>query len=99
MSSDPHAVLRDRVLDSVLRGPGETDPELRMSVAEQKNVPDELKQLIEKIHRNAYKVTDEDISRLQSRYNDDQLFELVVSAAIGASRERLLAGLDALEKA
>ena len=99
MSSDPHAVLRDRVLDSVLRGPGETDPELRNAVAERKNVPDELKDLVEKIHRHAYKVTDEDLSRLQTRYSDDQLFELVVSAALGASRERLLAGLDALDKA
>ena len=99
MTSDPHAVLRDRVLDSVLRGPGESDPALRNSVAERKDVPDELKDVIEKIHRHAYKVTDEDIGRLQTRYSDDQLFELIVSAAIGASRERLLAGLDALEKA
>ena len=99
MSPDPHAVLRDRVLDSVLRGPGETNPALRMSVAERNNVPDELKELVEKIHRHPYKVTDEDISRLQTRYSDDQLFELVVSAALGASRERLLAGLDALEMA
>lgn len=99
MSFDPHAVLRDRVLDSVLRGPGESDPALRVSVAERKDVPDELRDVVEKIHRHAYKVTDEDIGRLQTRYSDDQLFELVVSAALGASRERLLAGLDALEKA
>jgi alkylhydroperoxidase family enzyme len=99
MTSDPHAVLRDCVLDSVLRGKGESDPALRLAVAAQNNVPDELKEVVDKIHRHAYKVTDEDISRLQTKYSDDQLFELVVSAAIGASRERLLAGLDALEKA
>jgi len=99
MSADPHAGLRDKVLDSVLRGPGESDPALRVAVAERNNVPDELKDVVEKIHRHAYKVTDEDIGRLQTRYSDDQLFELVVSAALGASRERLLAGLDALEKA
>ena len=99
MTSDPHAVLRDRVLDSVLRGKGESDPALRLAVATQNAVPDDLKDVIEKIHRHAYKVTDEDITRLQTRYSDDQLFELVVSAALGASRERLLAGLDALEKA
>lgn len=99
MTADPHAELRDRVLDSVLRGPGESDPALRMSVAERENVPDDLKDLIDKIHRHAYKVTDEDIAGLQKRYSDDKLFEIVVSAALGASRQRLISGLEALERA
>ena len=99
MTREPHAVLRDRVLDSVLRGPGETHPSLRLAVAERNNVPDELKDVVDKIHRHAYKVTDEDISRLQTKYTDDELFEIVVSAALGASHERLTAGLEALEEA
>jgi hypothetical protein len=36
---------------------------------------------------------------LQQRYGDNPLFEIIVSASLGASRARLLAGLDALEKA
>jgi hypothetical protein len=44
-------------------------------------------------------VTDDDIARVQSKYGDDQLFEIIVSAALGASRNRLLAGLTALEHA
>ena len=51
------------------------------------------------IHRHAYRVTDEDIERLQARYGDDRLFEIIVSAAVGASRNRLMAGLRALEEA
>jgi alkylhydroperoxidase family enzyme len=97
--NDPHAALRDRVLDSVLRGPGESDPHIRAAAAEGSGVPAELQLLIEKIHRHAYKVTDEDIARLQTKYTDDQLFEIVVSAAVGASRQRLSAGLQALEEA
>ena len=96
---DPHAILRDRVLDSVLRGRGETDPAVRAAAAEGSGVPAELQVLVEKIHRHAYKVTDEDISRLQAKYTDDQLFEIIVSAALGASHQRLSAGLDALEEA
>jgi len=42
---------------------------------------------------------DEEIAALQARYSDDQLFELIVSAAVGASRKRLMAGLKALEEA
>jgi len=54
---------------------------------------------VEKIHRHAYRVTDEDIARLQATYGDDRLFEIIVSTAVGASRARLAAGLQALEDA
>jgi hypothetical protein len=97
--SDPHANLRDRVLESVLQGPGESDPAVRQAAAQGRGVPSDLQPLIDKIHRHAYKVTDEDIARAQAKYGDDQMFEIVVSAALGASRQRLLAGLRALEEA
>jgi hypothetical protein len=97
--SDPHASLRDRVLESVLQGPGESDPAIRQAAAQGRGVPSDLQPLVDKIHRHAYKVTDEDIARAQAKYGDDQMFEIVVSAALGASRQRLLAGLRALEEA
>ena len=93
---DPHAALRDRVLQLVLNGPGETDPALRNAAADGQGVPAELAPLVEKVHARAYKVTDDDVARLQPKYSDDQLFEIVVSAALGASRHRLEAGLRAL---
>ncbi|HMC53711.1 MAG: hypothetical protein DMD35_17435 [Gemmatimonadetes bacterium] len=96
---DPHAAARDAALRTVLDGPGETDPSLRHAAAEGVGVPDDLRALVEKIHRHAYRVTDEEIAALQARYDDDQLFELIVSAAVGASRRRLMAGLKALEDA
>jgi hypothetical protein len=96
---DPHAAARDAVLRTVLDGPGTTDPSLRYAAAEGVGMPDDLKTLVEKIHRHAYKVTDEEIAALQAKYSDDQLFEIVVSAAVGASRQRLMAGLKALEEA
>ena len=94
---DPHATLRDQVLKRALDGAGEADTALRNAAADRKGVPPELQPLIDKIHDHAYKVTDEDLAQLQKKYNDDQLFEIVVSAALGASRKRLLAGLAALE--
>ena len=97
--TDPHASLRDRVFNSVLTGPGVSDAALRRTVAEGAGVPADLEPLIDKIHRHAYKVTDDDVARLQTKYGDDQMFEIVVSAALGASRKRLLAGLMALEEA
>jgi len=98
-TSDPHAALRDRALDRVLNGPGESDPAVRNAAASGKGVPADLQTLVDKIHRHAYKVTDEDIAQLQAKHGDDRMFEIVVSAALGASRERLFAGLKALEEA
>jgi hypothetical protein len=97
--TDPHARLRDRVLQSVLQGAGESDPAIRRAAAEGTAVPPELQALVDKIHRHAYRVTDDDIARLRATYGDDEMFEIIVSAALGASRKRLLAGLDALAEA
>lgn len=62
-------------------------------------MPLELQALVEKIERHAYRVTDEEVAALQKTYGDDRMFEIIVSAALGASRRRLFAGLDALEDA
>ena len=99
VTADPHARFRDKVLESVLQGRGETDPAIRQAAADGRGVPADLEALVDKIHRHAYRVTDEDLARLRSTYADDQLFEIIVSAALGASRKRLLAGLAALEDA
>ena len=99
MTSDPHADLRDRAFRAVFDGPGQTDAALRHAVAERTGVPADLQALVDKIHRHAYKVTDDDLARLRATYSEDALFEIVVSAALGASRQRLFAGLAALEKA
>ena len=99
VTTDPHAHLRDRVLQQVLDGPGESDSALRRAAADGKGIPPDLQMLVDKIHQHAYRVTDEDIARVQAKYGDDRTFELVVSAALGASRKRLIAGLAALEDA
>jgi hypothetical protein len=96
---DPHAKLRDEVLRRVLEGQAEVEPALRRAAAEGAGLPADLQPLVEKIHQHAYKVTDDDVARLQAVYGDDRMFEIVVSAAVGASRARLLAGLRALEEA
>lgn len=99
MISDPHATLRDRVLESVLQGPGESRPAIRSAAAEGKGLPTDLQPLVEKIHAHAYQITGADVARAQATYGDDQMFEIIVSAALGASRKRLAAGLAALDEA
>ena len=96
---DPHAKLFDELFRQVLDGPGETAPELRRAAARNQDVPADLQALVEKVHKHAYKVTDQDVARPQATYGDDRMFEIIVSAALGASRKRLMAGLAALEDA
>ncbi len=97
--NDPHAALRDAVLDQVLNGPGESASALRNAGADGAGLPPDLQPLVDKIHAHAYRVTNDDVARAQRTYGDDRLFEVVVSAALGASRRRLMAGLRALEEA
>jgi hypothetical protein len=90
--------LREATRAAVLRGPGRTTPELRQAVA-QGDPPAELAGLVDKIRRHAYQVTDEDLADLRARYDEDQLFEIIVAAALGAAGTRIDAGLRALEGA
>ena len=99
MSRDPHEVLRRKALEIVLTAPGESQPSVRRAAFEGRDVPADLQALIEKIRAHAYKVTDEDLERLQATYGDDALFEIIVATALGASERRLLAGLEALNDA
>ena len=84
--------------DAVLDGPGAVEPSLRRQVAQGAPPPD-LAVLVEKIRRHAYRVTDEDVNALRARYSEDQLFELIVAATLGAAEHRLERALAALEDA
>jgi hypothetical protein len=84
--------------EAAVSGPGATDPVVRRQVADGAPPP-ELTLLVQKIRNHAYKVTDEDLDALRARYPEDQLFELIVAAAIGASESRMKAALAALERA
>ncbi|MEO5568840.1 MAG: hypothetical protein ABIR92_10120 [Gemmatimonadaceae bacterium] len=96
---DPHAKRRDRALASVLDGPAHSDSVIRNAAANNAGLPVDLQALVAKIHAHAYRVTDEDVAKAQAKYSDDKLFEIIVSAAMGASRQRLDAGLKALDDA
>lgn len=81
-----------------MSGPGILPPALRRSVA-RGEPPAELRELVEKIRRHAYRVTDADVDALRPRYSEDELFEIIVAAALGAAEARIEAGLAALAEA
>lgn len=99
MIPDPNATLRDRVLQRVVDGEAQSSAAVRKAAFEGAGLSPDLKPLIDKVHAHAYKVTDEDVAKVQGVYGDDPLFEIIVSAALGASTKRLRAGLKALADA
>ena len=83
----------------MLRAPGNTSPALRQAVATRGELPPHLVAFVDKIHRHAHRITDEDLAALRAHCNEDELFEIIVAAALGAATVRLTAGLRALEEA
>lgn len=60
-------------------------------------VPEEVRAFVDKVARHAYRVTDADVEALRSAgHSEDAVFELIVSAALGAGCGRLERGLAAL---
>jgi hypothetical protein len=90
-------------------GRGETEPALRRAVAGRAEtpldagggaIPPELEGYVDKVARQAYRVTDDDIAALRSAgHSEDAIFEITLSAALGAGLVRMERGLAALEGA
>ena len=63
-------------------------------------LPPEVRELVEKIARHAYRVTDEDIHHvLHAGHSEDAVFEIVVCAAVGAGAARFERAMEALGNA
>lgn len=92
---------------AVLQTPGETEPALReaaFAVAAGAPtagaLPADAANLVEKVARHAWKVTDGDVERLQAAgWSEDALFELIVATAAGAGLGRLERVLHAFDAA
>jgi alkylhydroperoxidase family enzyme len=90
--------LQRATRDAVLGGRGTVDSAIRERVA-YGDPPLDLERLVQKIRDHAYRVTDADVDALRGRYSEDQIFELIVAAALGAAEHRLNRALAALESA
>ncbi|HYT76261.1 MAG TPA: hypothetical protein VEL79_16005 [Vicinamibacterales bacterium] len=99
MTLDRFAALRNALVSRVLDGPGDSDVGVRRAAATGTDLPADLQALVHKIRHQAYKVTDDDVARLRTKYSEDELFEIIVNAAVGASLNGLTIALRAIEQA
>ena len=98
-----HQRHADEVADlllAVLYSSGFTEPNTREAAFQGGELQALFRENVEKILGESYRITDDDINNLlASGYSQDAIFEITVSAALGAATKRLEAGLSALKKA
>ncbi|MGH9585839.1 MAG: hypothetical protein ACRD3F_02725 [Acidobacteriaceae bacterium] len=89
---------RKALIGRILEGDGKSLPSDRRAAFNNSGVAEPLGTLVDKVARRPYGVTEEDIAVVQeSVLSEDQLFEIVVCAAIGAATRLHDAALAALE--
>jgi hypothetical protein len=91
---------RTSVVDRVLGGDGKASKEQRRAAFDNKGVNEGARGLVDKVAKNAWKVTDEDVAAVKAAgVSEDQIFELCVSAALGQATRQLESALAALDVA
>ncbi len=98
-TEDKKRQAHQAVVTRVLEGDGKASHAQRRAAFDNAGLAEPLKTLVNKVAQSAYKITDDDITAVrESGLSEDEIFELVICAAIGqATRqyERALVALDA----
>jgi hypothetical protein len=91
---------RKSLVTRLLEGDGRASRDQRRAAFDNAGLPKPLNMLIDKVAKHAYQVSDEDITAARaSGISEDQIFEMVVCAAIGQASRQYDTALKALEAA
>jgi alkylhydroperoxidase family enzyme len=94
------AQLHGELVARVLEGDGQAAPELRRAAFENAGLGEPIHTLIEKVAKHSHQVTDEDIAGVRAAgLSEDQIFELVVCAAVGQASRQHASAVAALASA
>lgn len=97
---DKKRAAHQALVDRVLNAEGRASPEQRASAFSDEGLPPPLQALIDKVAARPAQITDADFAEAKaSGYTEDELFELVICAAVGQSARMYEAGLAALAQA
>ncbi|MEU6563925.1 hypothetical protein [Nocardia nova] len=98
--SDEKQSMHRELVERIRTGRGNASAELRDRAFRNGDVPPPLHGLIDKVVTRPAEITDADFATAGSAgFDDDQLFELVIAAAVGRSTRMYRAGLAALAEA
>jgi hypothetical protein len=99
LNGDKQALVR-AIEQRILTGPGKAPPDLRAKAFQDSDLPGPLAPLLDKVAKRSFQVTDGDVAAaLAAGFTQDQIFELVLCAAVGESSRLYQAGLAALAEA
>jgi hypothetical protein len=88
------------LVNRILHGPGRAPADQRAGAFDDVDLPGPLRRLLDKVATKSAQVTDADFAvAAAAGFTDDQLFELVICAAVGQSTRQYEAGLAALAEA
>jgi len=92
--------LHTSLVARVLEGEGQASREIRRAAFENKGLAEPIGKFVEKVAHNARMVTDGDIGTLRKAgLSEDQIYEVVVCAAIGQATRQYQDALAALSAA
>jgi hypothetical protein len=84
----------------VLEGDGKASPSERRAAFNNTGLANPLGTLVDKVAKHAYRVTDEDITAAKvSGLSEDQIFEILICAAIGEATRQYETAFAALKDA
>ena len=91
-----HGALKDRILT----GDGRASPDQRVRAFNNTDLPEPLHALLDKVATRPTQVTEADFAATRaSGFSEDEIFELVICAAVGQATRQYEVGLAALAKA
>jgi hypothetical protein len=92
--------MRKALVARVLEGDGKASHGQRRAAFANAGLVEPLSRLIGKVARHAYRLTDEDVATAKAAgLSEDQIFELVVCAAIGQATRQCDTAFAALDDA
>jgi hypothetical protein len=99
-AEDEKRSIHNLLVNRILEGPGRAPADQRARAFANAELPEPLRPLLDKVATRSAQVTDADFATaMEAGFTDDQLFELVICAAIGQSTRQYEAGLAALAEA
>ena len=92
--------LHKALVSRLLEGEGKASHSQRKAAFNNTVSSEPLKKLIDKISFSSYKIVDSDFDEMKvAEFNEDQIFELVISAAVGQATRQYESAFSALTEA